>query len=107
MVREACDHLHARAEIKQQSLEARLEPDAWIQGDPSLVRRLIHILVDNAIKYTGPKGFVTVTVRKQKSDVVLEVRDTALGSWLARKKTSSTASTGPTLRATAMKEEGD
>ena len=36
-------------------------------------------MFDNAIKYTLPGGKVTVTVRKEKSNVVIEVEDTGIG----------------------------
>jgi two-component system OmpR family sensor kinase len=47
--------------------------------DPVLVRRLIDILLDNAIRYTSPCGTVTVRVRPDADAAVLEVVDTGIG----------------------------
>jgi two-component system heavy metal sensor histidine kinase CusS len=49
-----------------------------IQGNPPALRRLLFILLDNAIKYTPEDGTVTVSLRNDASPV-LSVADTGIG----------------------------
>ncbi len=65
--------------MKHQQLTTQFESHAWIHGDASLIRRLINVLMDNAIKYTGEGGLIAVSVRRTERHVELEVRDTGIG----------------------------
>ncbi|AWN47073.1 hybrid sensor histidine kinase/response regulator [Methylobacterium terrae] len=56
-----------------------------LRSDRQLLRRLLHNLVSNAIKYT-PKGRVLVGARRQGDRVVLKVCDTGLGIPAAQQK---------------------
>jgi len=49
-----------------------------VYGDPYLLEQLVNNLVDNALKYTD-RGGVSVSVKLEKDDVVLEVEDTGIG----------------------------
>lgn len=76
---EACEHLRAIAETRHHQLILRIEEDAWTRGDLSMLRRLINILLDNAIKYTTNPGTILVTLEKQTSHLTLSVSDTGIG----------------------------
>jgi heavy metal sensor kinase len=79
LVAESCDHVRARAEMKRQRLEVELEQVAWLRGDTSLLRRLLNILLDNALKYTPTNGMVRVSLCRVERRLLLEVRDTGIG----------------------------
>jgi signal transduction histidine kinase len=79
VVEEACDHFRPRTEIKLQTLQAHLQTEAWLLGDRSLVRRLVMILLDNAMKYTPERGTITVTVSASGKNALLEVQDNGIG----------------------------
>jgi two-component system sensor histidine kinase TctE len=53
--------------------------DAWVLGDPSLLRELLGNLLHNAISYAGPGARVTVRTRAQRGTVLLEVEDDGPG----------------------------
>jgi two-component system sensor histidine kinase TctE len=53
--------------------------DAWILGDPSLLRELLVNLLDNAVTYTGAEGRVTVRTRVESGRVILEIEDDGPG----------------------------
>jgi heavy metal sensor kinase len=76
---EACEHMRAKIEIKHQLLELYLCRNAWIKGDISLLRRLLIILLDNAVKYTPDGGTISVTVEKVDDRIKLRVGDTGVG----------------------------
>ncbi len=50
-----------------------------IDGDPALVRELILILLDNAIKFTPREGIITLSVVMDGSRPTLKVEDTGIG----------------------------
>jgi two-component system sensor histidine kinase TctE len=60
-------------------LGLEIEPAAEVIGLPLLLRELLKNLVDNAIRYTPPRGAVTVRVRGAAGASVLEVEDTGPG----------------------------
>ncbi|HEY4047665.1 MAG TPA: ATP-binding protein [Acidobacteriaceae bacterium] len=76
---EVCDHLRAKAETKHQLLNSRLCRDAWTLGDVSLLRRMLNILLDNAIKYTPQAGTIVVSLEKLSNRFELKVSDTGIG----------------------------
>ncbi len=53
--------------------------EAVVNGDAALLRQLLMILLDNAIKYTPPGGEVRVRVAASISGAVLSVEDTGVG----------------------------
>jgi signal transduction histidine kinase len=50
-----------------------------IDGDPALIRELILILLDNAIKFTPRDGSITLTVAMVGTQPTLKVEDTGIG----------------------------
>ena len=60
-----------------------LEVDApevtWVRADPDRMRQVIGNLLTNAIRYTDDGGHVTLTVRRDKFEAVVIVRDTGVG----------------------------
>ncbi|MEP6495096.1 MAG: ATP-binding protein [bacterium] len=53
--------------------------EAAVSGDPALLRQLVVILLDNAIKFTEPGGTVRLGVRSQGASATLTVSDTGIG----------------------------
>ena len=57
-------------------LEARVEPGLILTGDESQLRRLVRILLDNAVKYAGDQGAVELELTRQQDKLRLAVRNT-------------------------------
>jgi two-component system phosphate regulon sensor histidine kinase PhoR len=82
-VAESCSALVSELEVRFRTADLSTE----LEGDTSAValadrRALDHVLLnllDNAIKYTPPGGWVTVRVTRESDGVVVEVRDTGVG----------------------------
>jgi heavy metal sensor kinase len=83
LVRGACADAGALAEAAGVSLKAGELKDCTVSGDPRALRRLVLILVDNAIKYSKPGGAVEVTLdlcqRGDRPTASLGVRDNGIG----------------------------
>jgi two-component system, OmpR family, sensor kinase len=53
--------------------------DATVEADEDAMTQLLWILVDNAVKFTGPGGFVELGLRQQDSSALLTVADDGVG----------------------------
>jgi signal transduction histidine kinase len=73
------DRQHA---IEERALTLHTDlPDAplWIDADPVRLTQVVDNLVSNAIKYTEPPGQISVGLRAENRQAVLEVADTGVG----------------------------
>lgn len=57
-------------------LRENVQPGLTVQGDEGQLRRLVVILLDNAVKYAGERGAVTVTLDKFQDRPRLNVHNT-------------------------------
>jgi signal transduction histidine kinase len=69
----------ALAARKDVLLEVDAFEEAPISGDPALVRDLILILLDNAIKFTPPGGRVTIDLSMKAGHPTMTLTDTGIG----------------------------
>jgi len=80
LVRDVCEQGQILAQERQLeiSTEAPEQPVYVDANDPAL-RRLLLLLVDNAVKYTPAGGHITVSVGMEPSGATVTVRDTGIG----------------------------
>ncbi len=75
--------LDAVGEARHLANGQRLEVDALepseVLGDADRLKQLALILLDNALKYTAPNGSVSVGLRRNGRNVILEVHDNGIG----------------------------
>lgn len=64
---------------KRVTLDVTALEELPVQGDPDLLRQLLMILLDNAIKFSRPESVVRVAVRRDDGQGVLEVADDGPG----------------------------
>ena len=76
---DAADAARAMADRKGVQVEVGEFQEAPVLGDASLLRQLVMILLDNAIKFTPAGGRVRVDVRRSGPEVSLVVSDTGVG----------------------------
>ncbi|MEW6094474.1 MAG: ATP-binding protein [Chloroflexota bacterium] len=81
IVETVADTLRPQAEQKNIQLGVKVARDLpqWIEADRALLQQAVYNLVENAIKYTPPKGSVTLRVQSHPSAVQFEVQDTGIG----------------------------
>ena len=82
LVREACCGADALARAAGMRLSTCEFKECTVEGDPAALRRVLLILLDNAIKYSQPGGLVEVRLDSPsngRSTVVLEIRDNGIG----------------------------
>jgi len=82
LVEDSLDALRARVEERELTVDRRLAPDgAGASIDPALVGRVVHQLLDNAVKFTPPGGTIRVATacRGDGAGVRLSVEDSGPG----------------------------
>ena len=68
------------AEQKQIQLELdNPKENSMVFADVSLVERALQNLIENAIKYTQPKGKVTLSLQKKGNNIEINITDTGTG----------------------------
>lgn len=75
----AVDLFTPAAREKRVTLEVQADRVPLVTGNPGSLERLVLNLVDNAIKYNRPDGRVTLSLRLDGGEVLLEVADTGIG----------------------------
>ena len=76
---DAAEAARAMAERRSVRLEVDSFEEAPVTADPDLLRQLVMILLDNAVKFTPANGVVRVGVHFTASAAVLTVADTGVG----------------------------
>jgi signal transduction histidine kinase len=80
LVHEACDLFQPLAEDKRIALSVQqLADTCLISGEPSTLQRMIANLLDNALKYTGEGGRVSVRLEAQRNEALLVFEDNGIG----------------------------
>lgn len=63
----------------QNRMAFAIPENVTVQGNPSLLSRLVQNLVDNAFKYGKPNGCVWISVFRKGEEILLQVRDDGIG----------------------------
>jgi len=78
---EVMSEVHREARMLSKEHEFAMNPaqNALISGDKDMIKQLMRILLDNAIKYTPAGGSITLGVKKDRTHCILTVSDTGAG----------------------------
>ena len=79
VITEVAPSLEALAETTGVTLTVTATTPAWVEGNASMLFRLLFNLGENAIKYTPAGGAVEVALHRNGQEAALEVRDTGPG----------------------------
>ena len=63
----------------EHELLQKVSEDVTLYGDRGLIKELIRILIDNALKYTPEGGSVTLSCAAGKKNIILSVKDSGIG----------------------------
>lgn len=63
----------------EHDIEPKISDDVILLGDKGLIKELLRILVDNALKYTPEGGKITISCAIAKHNVILSVKDSGIG----------------------------
>lgn len=60
-------------------IEENIQKDILFTGDEALIKELIRIFIDNALKYTPEGGTITLSCISIKNNIILSIKDTGVG----------------------------
>lgn len=63
----------------EHELISKVNEEVYLLGDSSLIKELLRILMDNALKYTPDGGTITVGCASTKKNIILSIKDTGMG----------------------------
>ncbi|HRN87176.1 response regulator [Hyphomicrobium sp.] len=79
-VRAAVEAVLPYIEADKHSLSVVLpEEELWIDADLTRLSQVVANLLNNAAKYTPPEGRISLSVRKEAGDLIIEVSDSGIG----------------------------
>jgi len=79
LVNDIFDTLSAKAEERQIELRNRISADDRLAADPGRLEQMLTNLIDNAIKFNNPGGFVEVSYRSDHGRGIISVTDSGDG----------------------------
>ncbi|MBN1483237.1 MAG: GAF domain-containing protein [Chloroflexia bacterium] len=80
LVQESLEAAFFQAELRKIALQQELPPERCsVSGDSRQLRQVLDNLLSNALKYSPVGGMVTVRLRRQDRQVLLEVQDSGIG----------------------------
>jgi signal transduction histidine kinase len=79
LLSDVVENMRLVAQEKGVSLTLAANPACRVRGDENQLRRVFYNLLDNAIKYTGPGGAVTLSCRLSGGTAEVSVEDTGIG----------------------------
>jgi signal transduction histidine kinase len=79
VLEEACALVSARAKAKDIVIACDLAPDIAYFGDEAFLRQLFLIFLDNAIKYSGPRKSINVSLEKDDNNIRVRFEDQGIG----------------------------
>ena len=80
LAKDVCVQARTLADTKQIHFDATIpKTPILVQGDPDALRRLMLILIDNAVKYTSPAGNVSLAIKPEGEVVEVRVLDNGIG----------------------------
>ena len=65
--------------VRSITIHSDVEPDIFVQGNESLLTRLINNLISNAYRYGIENGNIYVSLKQNNNEVILAVKDDGVG----------------------------
>lgn len=79
LVDEMIASFSAQAREKKIQLKKQVEYNGTIEVDPDLFKQVLKNLMSNAIKFSYPESEVKVSVQKNRSETLIQVKDSGMG----------------------------
>jgi signal transduction histidine kinase len=73
------DLFNSNAENKKIQIINEIDPDLIFEFDQEMINTVIRNLINNAIKYTGEEGLITISAKEINDIVEINVKDTGTG----------------------------
>lgn len=78
-LRECAQRAKAAAQKNNVTIEIEADETLFVSCTMTRLQQLFGNLIDNAVKYNTPEGFVRITAQRQRKTAVVKIRDTGIG----------------------------
>jgi signal transduction histidine kinase len=79
LLAEAAEDAEMLASPAGLEIRCNLAPTLKIDGDPLLIRRALFNLIDNAVRYNRPGGWIRLTLRREDTQALFGIANTGTG----------------------------
>lgn len=79
LIKQSFDEMKILAERKKIKMKLEQSESIRVNGDAARLKQLFLNLIDNAIKYTQPRGFITLSLEKDDGYATVAVKDNGIG----------------------------
>ncbi len=79
MVHDAVDLFHPVAENKHVEIKIEAPEKVYLFTDKRRLQRVLGNLIDNALKYNHPSGFILIKVKSDNGHVLVQISDNGIG----------------------------
>ncbi len=79
LIKECALEIATKMEQLELRLNANIQQSKPLEGDKGRLKQLIHILLDNACKYSPPKGLIELELTNSADYVTITVKDQGIG----------------------------
>ncbi|MFV0555523.1 MAG: sensor histidine kinase [Lactovum sp.] len=83
---EVFDNFKILSKEKNKRFTSQIQLKGKLNLDQELIKQILVIFYDNAVKYTDDKGEISIRVQKQRNDLLLIISDNGIGVSAADKK---------------------
>lgn len=66
-------------EQKSMTLSVQCEPGLSLSADRDKLKQILINILDNAVKYTPPKGRISLEATREQNSIIFRIRDTGIG----------------------------
>ncbi len=79
VVNSVCKLYKLNAHEKNLHLHNRVSPGTMVYADQNMVSTIVRNLISNAIKFTRPKGMITISTKSSRNEIQILVADNGIG----------------------------
>jgi heavy metal sensor kinase len=79
LAKSTAEQMSLLADDRKIALECQAEQPVRVEGDQVRLKQVVVNLLDNAIKYTPPRGHIQLSIRAISGEAILEVIDDGIG----------------------------
>lgn len=76
LLEETLEPFYELAQKNEIEIQTDIQPDTELYANRDNIMRLFSILMDNAVKYTNPKGKIVISLKKQEKEVLFQIKNT-------------------------------
>lgn len=79
VVKNVCSYFQRNYETKKITVVIDITQDIEVLADERMLETILRNLISNAIKFTDKKGNITVNAEKDKSKIIINIKDSGIG----------------------------